>query len=72
MLSLFSSDEWECGRQGRRQLAYHFLPLALWQGGEREGLLEVLAFGNLQENKRAVELMEGDGKRDLLEVQRGF
>ncbi|KAJ7396790.1 Diacylglycerol kinase eta [Pitangus sulphuratus] len=29
-----TKDEWECGKQYRRQLAYHFLPLAFWQEEE--------------------------------------
>lgn len=55
MLSIYSSDEWECGKQGRRQLAYHFLPLAFWQGERREGELVPVAFGNLQEKRVEVE-----------------
>lgn len=59
MLAIFfSSDQQECEKQGRRQLAYHFLPLALWQGEEREGELVPSAFGNLQETRGAIEMME--------------
>lgn len=60
MLSIFSSDEQECGTQRRRRLAYCFLPLALWQGEGKEGELVPLAFGNLQENRGVIEVMEGE------------
>jgi len=38
----------------------------------REGELVPLALGNLQENRGAIEVMEGDERRDFSEAQRGF
>lgn len=69
MLYSFYSGECECGKWGKKQLSYYFLPPAVWKGeGRREGYFAPSAFGNLQ-NRGVTEVVEGDKCEGFLEAQ---